>query len=218
MKGKSNTTLGYYLNKYIKYQKEINLVYRPTLNDGWGDRCQFLDTSYIPTKKYNHRSILRNEIVIEFDDEDKATNKRYTDAVCKKLDKDNIHYSKWDSGNKSYHLHFFVDISNAKNLTLLKKTVMRYYTEGIAVCDMRVASDNHLIRAEYGIHEKTGKHKHKLMETRMFPEISRLPQDVWDKYIHNQKISVSVRTQNYVSGLENHKAFQYILQSEKSLG
>jgi len=208
-------SLLYYLNKYIDFQEDIMLVYRPTLKDSWGDRCKFLDSDYIPTKKYNHRSLLNNEIVIEYDNDSKATNIKYTNEVIKRLERDNIHYSKWDSGNKSIHLHFFVDITGIKNLNLFKKTIMRYYTDDIAVPDMRLSTENHLIICEYGVHEKTGVIKSLLYAHKDYPQISRLPQAVYDRYIHSQKISISVRTNNYVAGLENHKAFQFILQSDK---
>ncbi len=191
------------------------LVYRPTKKDTWSDRCLFLSDEYIPTKEYNHRSILKNEIVIEYDYDEPNKNDRLTKKVETRLKEDNIQYSKWSSGNKSKHLHFFVDIGSVKNLPLLKKTIMRHYTEGIAVPDMRLATDNHLIRAENGVHEKTGRKKKMSYATPDYPSVNRITEDIWDRYTHNQKISISVRTNNYVSNLENHKAFQFILQSEK---
>ena len=56
-----------YLHRYMKYQPSIMLCYRPTLKNGWGDRCLYLSDEYEPKKKYNHRSVLDKEVVIEFD-------------------------------------------------------------------------------------------------------------------------------------------------------
>jgi len=216
MKGNKPKSLTYFLNRLWKMQKDIWLVYRPTLNDHWNDRCKFLSKEYVPTKEYNHRTLLRDEFVIEFDDDSMAKNLRYAQDVATKLKKDNITYTIWYSGNKSYHVHWYIDTSSIKNISLFKRTVIKHYSEGVGgIPDMRLCSENHLIRAEYGIHEKTGKTKKLLTTSGPLLKYSRVPQEVYDKYVHYQKVSLSVRTTNYTANLENHKAFQFILQSEK---
>ena len=102
-------TLQWWLRRYIQFQDSILLVYRPTLKSWWGDRCYYLDDDYLQSKPYNHRSVLDNEVVIEFDEEDKTLNRKCADYVCKRLKTDNIGFSKWDSGNKSIHVHCMID-------------------------------------------------------------------------------------------------------------
>lgn len=191
-------TLSTYLDKYRAYQKDIALIYRSSDKAWWNDRCIYLDEKYSPMKKYNHRMILNNEIVIEFDEDNPETNKKLAEGVIKKLIKDKIKYSLWHSGNKSYHVHFFLKFGEVASQRLLKKSVMRYYTDGLGILpDLQLAS-THSIRAEYGLHEKSGKYKTKLRESRGYPELCSIPQLVWDRYLKEMekvqkwKMSMSV--------------------------
>lgn len=191
-------TLSTYLDKYRVFQKEIPLIYRSSAKAWWNDRCIYLDENYSGMKKYNHRMILNKEIVIEFDEDEPVKNKELAESVIKKLIKDKIKYSLWHSGNKSYHVHFFLDFGDVVNSRLLKKSVMRYFTEGLDVLpDLQLAS-THSIRAEYGLHEKTGKFKTKLRESKGYPMLCPIPQGAWDRYIKEMekvqkwKMSMSV--------------------------
>jgi len=149
-----------YLRELRKKQGKILLLSRLSTKHSWADRCYFLDEKYVQTKHYNHRNILYNEVVIEFDDEEVNKNLVLATEVGKRLAKDHIRYSLWHSGNKSYHIHTFIDHKDCKNIRLLKKVFMRYYTRDFDIKpDMRLAVDGHLIRAEYGIHEKSGVYK-----------------------------------------------------------
>ena len=66
--------LTWWLRRYYPMQDNILLCYRPTLKSYWGDRCNYLSEDYIQSKAYNHRSILDNEVVIEFDEKDVKLN------------------------------------------------------------------------------------------------------------------------------------------------
>lgn len=176
-------TLTTYLTKYYEVQDKILLCYRPTERNDWKDRCFYLEDKYDPLKKYNHRSILMNEVVIEFDDEDKKVNSKMAEEVQKRLDKDNLKYSKWFSGGKSTHIHLLLDIGEASNVRLLKTVFVRHYTEGLKLLpDLQLTYPNHLVRAEFGIHEKTGREKSLLFKSRGYPKLNFIPQVVWDKY------------------------------------
>lgn len=197
--------LNSYLSKYYELQNQILLCYRPTEQSSWADRCLYLSEDYISSKPYNHRSILRNEVVIEYDEDDEHDNSTLSQWVCDKLDEEKISYARWKSGNKSQHIHLFIDYKNCSNLSLLKNSFLRIYgtfyrtAEG-ALCktkpegdsrkilpDIRLCSDNHLIRAEYGIHEKTQKNKSLIKKSVDFPRINDVKINVWERYVIVQR-------------------------------
>ena len=211
----AKNTLTPYLRQYSKIQSDIMLVYHPTRVSTWSDRCLFGSDEYNMSKAYNHRSILSNEVVIEFDDDSPETNKKYADLVHYNLKQDGFKIAKWRSGNKSVHVHFFVNLGNSRNTNLLKKTIMRYYTKGIAVPDLRLASDNHLIRAEYGVHEKTGEFKSLISKMKGYPEVTDLPEAVWSKYMSDQKKSIRNRFSYDLKALEELPGFKYVVNAEQ---
>lgn len=169
-------------------QEQIALCHRPTVDSGWGKRCLYLDDKYDPFLPYNHRSILDNEVVIEFDEDDKNLNRRLAQQVADILDKDKIAYSMWYTGGKSTHLHFHIRSNSASSLSLLKRCIIRYYTKNLNYNPDLQLTGNHLIRAEYGVHEKTGQHKKLLKESVGYPKECELPQAIWDFYTGEMSI------------------------------
>lgn len=194
-------------------QEDIIVCYRPVITKGWNDRCLVGAEKYDEYKPYNHRSILMNEIVIEFDDDDKPTNLKLAEIVVDRLKKDNIAYSMWDSGNKSYHVHFLVDMKQCKNVALMKKVIMRHYTEGLNIQpDMRLAGV-HLVRAEFGVNEKSGVCKSKIKETTGYPRVSTMPIVMWEKYTKEEEISIRRRISFNLNDLTTHPIVKYLLDS-----
>lgn len=180
-------SLNDYLRAYHKKQEQLLLVHRPTLKHSWADRCYYLGEGYDQEKPYNHRIILLNEVVIEFDDKDPLVNESCALSVSKRLKRDGISHSMWDSGGKSLHLHFFINPKTAGSVRLLKKVVMRHYTEELPIKpDMRLAVDTHLIRAEYGVHEGTGRRKRLIFKSRGYLQDNTLPLTVWQKYANSR--------------------------------
>jgi len=209
-------TLNWWLRRYYQIQDEILLVYRPTLKSYWGDRTLYLSEDYVQSKKYNHRSVLDKEVVIEFDEEDKSLNRKLADEVCKRLKADGITFAKWDSGNKSIHVHCLIDYGEVKNLQLLKKVFMRYYSKDLKYSpDLRLASPNHLVRAEHGVHEKTGFTKKFISRNGQYPTISKIPQPVWNEYYREYGIVLKRKATVDVNSFVEHPALKYILTSEK---
>lgn len=137
------------------YQEDILLVYHPEVDSYWNDRCYFLKEGYSPHKAYNHRAVLDNEIVIEYDFPDKEKNKHWVNYASKKLRADGVQHSVWFSGGKSYHLHFFIKMPPDVNPVSLKRFLVKHYNNPF-VPDLTLCNNNHLIRAEFGVHEKTG--------------------------------------------------------------
>jgi hypothetical protein len=153
------------LGELYKIQNEIQLVQHLNPNDYWGVRCNYLDEFYSshPKYKWNHRCILNNEIVIEYDTNDVSLNKELAVIARDNLHKDNFKTSLWFSGNKSYHLHFFINTKNAGKLNTLKRCILKYYgtitKDKVYLPDLAMAG-SHNIRLEYGVHEKTKAIKH----------------------------------------------------------
>lgn len=184
-----------YLRAYYKKQEKILLVYRPSLKHSWADRCFYLGDDYDQEKQYNHRLILLNEVVIEFDDDNPQVNEEYAYKVSTRLKQDKIAHTMWDSGGKSIHIHFFINPKTVGSIRLLKKVVMRHYTEGLPIKpDMRLAVDSHLIRAEYGLHEKTGRRKRPIYKGRDYLKDNVLPMAVWQKYASARTTTIKRKT------------------------
>lgn len=209
MKKQSLTT---YLQKYYEYQEDILLVYRPESKSSWRDRCKYLSKEYEPLKPYNHRSVLDNEVIFEYDLDDKQKNRELVDEISKRLTKDNIKWSKWKSGNKSVHLHCLFNIKDLASNPTFKRAVLRYYSKGLPLPDMRLAGENHLIRAEFGVHEKTGNHKELISKSPSYPEVSVVPEVIWSNYTEdlkrNMRVSIGVRSNHDLTKL---KGFKFLL-------
>lgn len=227
-----------YLRKYHKIQKDIMLVFRDKPSATWSDRCLFLSPEYAPFKPYNHRSILKNEIVIEFDDDSHKQNKLNANVVYNRLTNFGLQVAKFESGNKSVHVHTFIDHKNCVNLSTFKRVFMRYfgtmYKDGdkwyydkkdipediVSKCtrilpDMRLGDENHLIRCEHGMHEKTGKFKTRISSTRMYPMIGDAPDIVWDKYVKQMKINTRRKMTTNLKDIDSLPGFQFVVTSEK---
>lgn len=207
-------TLQYWLRHYYKLQDKILLCYRPSEKHGWADRAFYLSEEYDPLKGYNHRNILQNEVVIEFDKENPDDNRKYADEVCKRLAKDGLSYSKWSSGNKSVHVHVLFNFESCRNISLMKNTLMRHYSKDLPDPDMRLAVDNHLIRAENGIHEKTGRFKTLLYKTKDYPRVNLIPERIWSEYGDAMRTVMKRRLSTDINELVEHPGFKWILTAE----
>lgn len=210
---------------------EITLVYREKPTSFWNDRCTYLSEEYTPHKKYTHRSILPNEVVLEYDLENKKLNKALAQTVISRLIRDEMVYSAWFTGNKSTHVHFFVDVENAKRVNTLKKAVLLYYgvlwynetsldisgtpKEGYkkATPDLKLASPS-LIRLEYGLHEATQEQKKKLSESDNYPKIRPIKKSIWELYMSLVKGELNAEIKKNEE-LDSLKGFRYILTSHE---
>lgn len=203
-----------YLNKYYEIQEDILLVSHPNEDSSWGDRCYYLDDNFNPNVHYNHRSILNNEIVIEFDEDDENLNKILIDQVATRLTADNIKWSKWYSGNKSYHLHFFVDMREAKRINILKSVIIEFYGKiGEYKPDLQLAANNHNIRAEHGVHEKTGKKKSLVSQCKNYYKLHDLPPALWEAYAQRVRNLIKKKALNKSKSLSSHPVVQLILNT-----
>jgi len=202
-----------YLVEYVRWEDKIVLVYHPEMDSFWNDRCLFGGGNYSSYKPYNHRSMLQCEVVIEFDRDSLKENRKLAERVSTRLGKDDISHSVWHSGNKSYHIHVFFDLSKVSNERFAKKVLMKHYTYGIGRPDMALASSNHLIRAEYGVHEKSGQKKSKKRESEDYPVKNEIPSKILEK-IEEWEEPEKELDYNY-DGFIQHKGIQYFKDTEK---
>lgn len=216
--GKLKNGLIKYLNKYYDIQKDIKLVYRPDIHSSW-KRVDFLSQEYNPHTLYNHRSVLNNEVVIEYDEDDPSLNKILIDMVSRRLVEDGIHWAKWHSGNKSTHLHFLINPEKASRLNLLKSAFLQVYGiinfKGVRYSpDFQLTSSNCLVRAENGIHEKTGQKKKLISTYGKYPSISEVPDKVWYKYTKLVKKVIRQKISTVDVDILKSDKFKYFLKTE----
>lgn len=210
-----NYSLRYFLSKYQALQDKILLIYRKSEDSSWSNRCFYLEENYDPNIPYNHRGILRNEVVIEFDDKDKDKNRENAMVVYKRLFNDGFSCLVAYTGGKSIHVHTFVDVGQAKNLAQLKKEFMRYYCKDLPLPDLQLASDNHPVRAEFGLHEKTGNTKIIVTIDKSYPKIKKIPTPVWDAYVESMQINTKRAMTQAVNNIDQSEGFKHLLASDQ---
>lgn len=145
-----STRLGFYQSITLA---EIELVYRPNERVSWGKNRKMYDGNC--DLQYNHRSILPFEVVFDFDSDDIEENVENSFKVITQLEEELVNpiYSVWSTGGKGIHIHtLWKDLESFKDLTLMKKTIMKHFAYGMKI-DYQLAS-KHLVRMEYGVYEK----------------------------------------------------------------
>jgi ribosomal protein S7 len=228
---KAPRTLGSFLRYYYRYcQNNIVLVYRGKREDNWSKRCLYLDSNFHATLGYNHRTIMDCEVIFEYDEPDPKLNERLVAKVINKLKVDNIKYARWFSGNKSQHVHILLKSYDVRNPALFKNVIMRHYgtfyiddknniweKEGVGrrklYPDLKLASTGHLIRAEYGIHEKTQDNKELIFMSKEYPCKSKLPMHIFDQYQKAQELSVKQRVNQTVAQVAESETVKKLLNS-----
>ena len=191
-----------YLDKYSK-QESIEVVYRPHERMSWGKNRKI----YNPSDKncmnlhYNHRSILSNEVVFDFDEGNIPQN--YID-VTKKLKEYNINYRTfWTKGStkEGIRMNTFWNFSNVKDASLMKKIILKHFAYGKGI-DYQLCG-KHLIRAEYGFYEKEySKQVYNVFkeEFKVNNSPSTIPYVCWAKYTEYKK-NEAVRNYATVTGV-----------------
>jgi len=171
---------------YTELLEPVNVVYHPDSDASWS-RAEFQGSRYDKTTPYNHRTIFRSEVVLEYDDASKRLNYKLAKRASRKLYGDYISHSMWTSGNKSTHIHILFDMSEVDDVRLMKRTILAEYgctkhRDQYYKPDMALASPNHLVRAEWGVHEKTGDCKRLIDEDIGFPELEYIPEHIQETY------------------------------------
>lgn len=126
-----------------------------------------------------HRYIFPDEIVIDLDNDDIRINKKNAKKIEKRLEKKGLTYRKFYSGNKGYHFHlFFPELKDYEGFhnKIMKQLIVYGFIFGCEhMCKHKDClikeysvdtqlTGKHLIRCEYGLHEKTGRVKRLLKD------------------------------------------------------
>jgi len=118
----------------------------------------FLDATEEQISKATHRSILVNEIVLDFDLKKNETIdelKNRFNIALKELLVNNVKYKAYFTGSKGYHIHIFYDklfsLSEPDRRKFRLNLINKYG------CDVLKASEKTMIALETAKHWKTGK-------------------------------------------------------------
>ena len=76
-----------------------------------------------------------------------------------------------------------------------------------------MAANNHNIRLEYGIHEKTKRNKSLVRQRSDYPRICKLPTEVWDKYSERVRKILTNKLINKTKGLDEHPLIKWMLST-----
>jgi len=122
--------------------------------------------------RFNARTILDSEIVLDFDTDEKRKTKQdlfkyiykyvipYLKWYKNRFHTDSI--SLWDTTSNGYHIHIFNTMLIGNKMS--KKRKVRINMINKFNCDTQKISENVTIALEYSKHWKTGKEKYKVMD------------------------------------------------------
>jgi len=134
------------------------------------------------------------------------------------------------NGIITHNCHIILKNYDVTNLSLFKNVVMRHYgtyyvdknnniweNEGEGrrkiYPDLKLATKGHLIRAEFGVHEKTQDNKELIFMSPGYPTKSKLPLEIFEKYQHSQELSVKQRVNQSVSEVAESETVKKLLNS-----
>jgi len=203
---------------------EVYVVHHPDAYSSWA-RAVFNGENYDEGTAYNHRTIRPQEVIIEYDDGDRKTNYDLAMRASRKLSAHNAAHSVWTSGNKSTHIHTFFNFSDAENVRFLKRLLFKFFGTHKHrgkwyEPDMALSSPDHLIRAEFGVHETTQNHKSFVDKTAHFPQYNSIPEEVWEEYDTTDPSMNDFDDEELVESVANSEAFKWLLdpQNVKEIG
>jgi hypothetical protein len=139
----------------------------------------YTTTEQAEDQHYNHRDILPGEIVWECDSTVVLDNVVAGLIIYNRLLNDGIIAQAWLSGNKSLHVSALFYTHNIKDLMAFRTFVFNKYVGDIKAD--RALLGKHLIRAEYGVHEKTGCYKGLLVGP-VEPIKNHIPEDLMSDF------------------------------------
>jgi hypothetical protein len=116
-------------------------------------------------------------------------------------------------GLVTHNCHFFIDPKKASNLRLLKSVIMRHYCRDLEFKPDLQLAGSHLIRAEFGINEKTGHNKTKLYQSIGYPNLNTINQEVWDKYIKEMNWLLKISMSKTVNDLSESEYIKKLLDT-----
>ena len=120
----------------------------------------YIDASSKDIEQATHRTILKNEIVLDFDPEINQTKQELilkVKLVCKDLKRKKIEYQCFDTGSRGFHIHLFID--DMINMSVAERKAYRTNIIKFFGAELQKSSDNSPIALEGVTHWKSGKVK-----------------------------------------------------------
>ena len=122
----------------------------------------YSDKKELPPHYYiNHREVLPQEVVFDYDHKDINKNKFYHGIIANKLKRYKVEYKSWTTSGKGIHTHIiFPDLLSypKEDRSMVKKSIIDFFFgphAAHAKVDYQLCT-RHMVRAEYGTHEKSG--------------------------------------------------------------
>ena len=122
----------------------------------------YLDANEEAIDKATHRTLLKNEIVLDFDPakgETKEILRKRVKIFCDVLDKNNVFYNCYDTGSRGYHVHIFYSkmlMWGREKRRSFRKNIMEMFCPS---SELQKNSEGTAIAIEDVPHWKTGKIK-----------------------------------------------------------
>jgi len=151
-------TLYYYIGKQTT---NFRITHSKITKEGikiFSKWVHYLDATQQQIAEATHRTLLKNEIVLDFDKEVNET-KEDVKKKCKHalidLTNNNINFKAYDTTSNGYHVHIFM--KELFFLSTKERKEHRLYMIKKYGCDAQKSSDNITIALEGTLHWKTGK-------------------------------------------------------------
>jgi hypothetical protein len=170
-------------------------------------------TKWIKTSKWNwndeptDRQILTHEIVIETDEPEMEFNKKLTIEFHKTLRQKGISYYTYHTGNKSFHIHLFVDgLENIEQYQ--RKKIKEFIAKEITkdkykYVDTSNFNNKKMIRVEGSMNIKTNK------KSRLFDKFIKNNYKLTDEIIEKTKVN---KIQFIDIKQKSNKRFCYVIE------
>lgn len=133
----------------------------------------------------NHREVLPCEVVIDVDE--KKHFESHRKELQRILDLKKLNYSLWDSGNNGTHAHLFyegLDKFTLEDRRVLKELIIKHVCGEDFIKKAKVdlqLCGRHMIRAEYGTHERTHYCK-TIVKSNNHLRTNKIPEEVIEKF------------------------------------
>jgi len=169
----------------------------------------------------NHRLVLKNELVFDFDAEHKILNKKGMEHICTDLDRYGWSYSVWDTGSKGYHIKLFFDellpLEPEERVEVKKWLIdffvadkffvfnnKRYYLKDML--DFGKSGEKTLISMEWASHWKSRQPMIRIKKTKRGD--NKIPEEIWKLYENYKVMMEELRIKKEKYYEENKKLFK----------
>ncbi len=160
---KTNSILGnlyYNIGKQNSNFRIFHNFINPDGSKGFSKWVYYLDATEEQKVKATHRTLLKNEVVLDFDPLKNETIKQLKErvkSVYNDLKNRKINFNCYSTGSRGYHIHIY--IKNMLSLTQLQRMEMRNEFINYYKAEAQKNTENVPIALEHVPHWKSGKEK-----------------------------------------------------------